>query len=76
MYKRQIQSGGLKFGLVNSEYHGSLKLTVVSPPITDAEYVIKKKSIKDKILFLSIYVLYIIRCKKIKLFGLQVLVAV
>tara|TARA_Y100001968_G_scaffold272801_1_gene265191 strand:+ start:2701 stop:2820 length:120 start_codon:yes stop_codon:yes gene_type:complete len=32
-----IQSGGLKKGLVNNEYHGSLKLIVAIPPIADAE---------------------------------------
>tara|TARA_B100001109_G_scaffold56052_1_gene45332 strand:- start:332 stop:451 length:120 start_codon:yes stop_codon:yes gene_type:complete len=32
-----IQSGGLKEGLVNNEYHGSLKLIVAIPPIADAE---------------------------------------
>tara|TARA_Y100001970_G_scaffold213350_1_gene260715 strand:+ start:576 stop:695 length:120 start_codon:yes stop_codon:yes gene_type:complete len=33
----KIQSGGLKDGLINNEYHGSLKLIVTIPPIKDAE---------------------------------------
>ena len=32
-----IQSGGLKAGLFNNEYQGSLKLIVAKPPISDAE---------------------------------------
>ena len=32
-----IQSGGLKLGLLNNEYQGSLKFIVASPPITEAE---------------------------------------
>jgi len=46
-----IQSGGLKEGLFNNEYHGSLKLTVANPPIREAENVITRKVIKDKNLF-------------------------
>ena len=46
-----IQSGGLKKGLFNNEYHGSLKLTVANPPIKEAENVITRKVIKDKNLF-------------------------
>ena len=49
-----IQDGGLKVGLLNNEYQGSLNSIVAILPITDAEYVIKAKSIKDRILFLSI----------------------
>tara|TARA_X000001036_G_C20271130_1_gene640333 strand:- start:384 stop:503 length:120 start_codon:yes stop_codon:yes gene_type:complete len=33
----KIQSGGLKEGLINNEYQGSLKPIVAIPPITDAE---------------------------------------
>ena len=54
-----IQSGGLKFGLFNKEYQGSLKFIVTSPPITEAEKVIVKKRIKVKNLFLNMIVLYI-----------------
>ena len=54
-----IQSGGLKFGLFNNEYQGSLKFIVTSPPITEAEKVIIKKRIKVKNLFLNMIVLYI-----------------
>ena len=36
----KIQSGGLYDGLINNEYHGSLKLIVAILPIADAEYVI------------------------------------
>ena len=50
----KIQSGGLKFDFTSCEYHGSLKLIVVIPPINDAEYVIIKKRINDINLFLSI----------------------
>ena len=32
-----IQSGGLKVGLLNNEYQGSLKFIVASTPITEAE---------------------------------------
>ena len=66
----------IKVWFINSEYHGSLKLIVASPPITDAEYVIKKKSINDKILFLSIYRTIHYKMQEKKLFGLLVLVAV
>ena len=43
-----------KEGFIIDEYHGSLNSIVAILPITDAEYVIKAKSIKDRILFLSI----------------------
>ena len=32
-----IQYGGLKVGLLNNEYQGSLKFIVAIPPITEAE---------------------------------------
>ena len=70
----KIQPGGLYEGFINNEYQGSLNPTVAIPPITDAEYVTKANSIKDKNLFLSIFVLYITSWKKKKLFGSQVLV--
>ena len=34
-----IQSGGLNDGLINNEYHGSLKLIVAKPPMKEAENV-------------------------------------
>ncbi|MDA9606246.1 hypothetical protein N9S28_00685 [Candidatus Pelagibacter sp.] len=37
------------------EYHGSLKPIVAKPPIADAEKVKRANSIKDTILFLSIF---------------------
>ena len=46
-----IQSGGLKNGLFNREYQGSLKLIVTKLPINEAENVIIKKSMSDKNLF-------------------------
>jgi len=55
----KIQLGGLYDGFVNNEYQGSLNSMVAIPPITDAEYVTKASNIKDKNLFLSIFVLYI-----------------
>ena len=33
----KTQSGGVKFDLTNSEYHGSLKLIVTKPPTNEAE---------------------------------------
>jgi len=55
----KIQLGGLYDGFINNEYQGSLNSMVTIPPITDAEYVTKASNIKDKNLFLSIFVLYI-----------------
>ena len=60
--------------LINNEYQGSLNPIVAIPPIADAEYVIKANRIKDKNLFLSIFILYISSWKIKKLFGLLVLV--
>ena len=54
-----IQSGGLKNGLFNKEYHGSLKLIVAKPPINDAENVIARNSINVKNLFLNMLDIYI-----------------
>ena len=65
----KTQSGGLKDGFINNEYHGSLKPIVAIPPIIDAEYVTSVNRIKDKNLFLSIFVLYISLWKIKKLFG-------
>ena len=55
----KTQPGGLYDGFINNENQGSLNPMVAIPPITDAEYVTKANSIKDKNLFLSIFVLYI-----------------
>ena len=55
----KIQSGGLKDGFINNEYHGSLNPIVAIAPIADAEYVTKANRIKDKNLFFSIFILYI-----------------
>jgi hypothetical protein len=49
----------LKDGFISKEYQGSLNPIVAIPPMTDAEYVIKANSIKDKNLFLDIFILYI-----------------
>jgi hypothetical protein len=65
----KIQLGGLYDGFINNEYQGSLNSMVAIPPITDAEYVTKANNIKDKNLFLSIFVLYISLWKIKKLFG-------
>ena len=54
-----IQSGGLKVGLLNNEYQGSLKLMVASSRFTEAEKEKIKKRIKVKNLFLNMIVLYI-----------------
>ena len=64
-----IQSGGLNEGLINNEYHGSLKLIVAKPPIKEVEYVIKLKSKNDMNLFFNTYPLYNKLWKKKKLFG-------
>ena len=56
----KTQSGGFKFDLISCEYQGSLRLIVAKPPINDAENVIKKKRMNDRILFLSIIIIYII----------------
>ena len=65
----KIQLGGLYGGFINNEYQGSLNPIVAIPPITDAEYVTKANNIKDKNLFLSIFILYIGLWKIKKLFG-------
>tara|TARA_B110001452_G_scaffold145673_1_gene121103 strand:+ start:430 stop:693 length:264 start_codon:yes stop_codon:yes gene_type:complete len=65
----KTQPGGLKAGFISNEYHGSLNSIVATPPITDAEYVAKANSIKDKNLFFNIFVLYISLWKIKKLFG-------
>jgi len=54
---------------MSSEYQGSLNQIVDSTPIAEAEYVTKTNSAKDKILFLTIFVLYISLWKIKKLFG-------
>ena len=50
----KIQSGGLKFDFVSSEYQGSLKVKVTKPPINEAENVIIKKRTNDRNLFFNI----------------------
>ena len=55
----KTQSGGLKGDLVNDEYQGSFRFIDAAPPIKEAEKVTIKNRINDKILFLSIKVLYI-----------------
>ena len=57
----KTQSGGLKHDLISVEYQGSFKLIDTVPPMNEAEKVIIKKRMNDKILFLSIKVLYIFR---------------
>ncbi len=54
----KTQSGGLKLDLASCEYQGSLKLIDTKPPINDDENVIKKKRKNDRILFLSIIIIY------------------
>jgi hypothetical protein len=48
------QLGGLKLGRIISEYQGSLKEAVVTPPMADAREVIKSIKNRDKYLFLDI----------------------
>tara|TARA_B100000212_G_scaffold4823_1_gene3596 strand:- start:69 stop:326 length:258 start_codon:yes stop_codon:yes gene_type:complete len=48
------QSGGLKTGLFNKEYQGSLKVTVANPPINEAENVMIRNNINVTILFFNI----------------------
>ena len=48
------QSGGLKIGLFNKEYQGSLKVTVAKPPINEAENVMIRNNINVTILFFNI----------------------
>ena len=57
----KTQSGGLKLDLISVEYQGSFKFIETAPPMNEAEKVIIKKRMNDKILFLSIKVLYIFR---------------
>ena len=64
-----IQSGGLNEGLINNEYHGSLKLIVPKPPMKEAENVTKLNSKNDMNLFFNIYLLYNKLWKIKKLFG-------
>ena len=57
----KTQSGGFKLDLISVEYQGSFKFIETAPPMNEAEKVIIKKRMNDKILFLSIKVLYIFR---------------
>ena len=50
----KTQSGGLKKGLFNKEYQGSLKVTVAKPPINEAENVMIRNNINVTILFFNI----------------------
>ncbi len=50
----KTQSGGLKTGLFNIEYQGSLKVTVANPPINEAENVMIRNNINVTILFFNI----------------------
>ena len=50
----KTQSGGLKIGLFNKEYQGSLKVTVAKPPINEAENVMIRNNINVTILFFNI----------------------
>ena len=54
-----IQSGGLKVGLFNSEYQGSLNVIVDKPPMNEAENVIARNNRNVKNLFFSILNIYI-----------------
>lgn len=51
----KTQLGGLKFGKISSEYHGSLKFEVTKLPTPVAEKVIKSISAKEIYLFLTIF---------------------
>ena len=57
----KTQSGGLKLDLISVEYQGSFKFIETAPPMNEAEKVIIKKRKNDKILFLSIKILYILK---------------
>tara|TARA_B100001175_G_scaffold213405_1_gene181259 strand:+ start:49 stop:237 length:189 start_codon:yes stop_codon:yes gene_type:complete len=50
------QSGAVKEGFDNSEYHGSFDVKVATAPIKEAEYVIIPKIMNDKNLFLNIMI--------------------
>ena len=52
------QSGGLKIGLFNKEYQGSLKITVAKPPINEAEKVMRRNSINVNNLFLIMLIIH------------------
>ena len=54
-----IQSGGLKIGLFNDEYQGSLNVMVAKPPMNEAENVIARNNRNVKNLFLSMLNIYI-----------------
>ncbi len=61
----KTQSGGLKVGLFNNEYHGSLKEIVTKLPILDDKKVMSKKNRKNIKLYLIIILLYNKYCEKI-----------
>jgi len=54
----KTDAGGLNDGLINWEYHGSLKIDVTTPPIADAENVIKTIINKDRYLLFNISMRY------------------
>ena len=56
----KTQEGGLIDGWIIWEYQGSLKADVTTPPIADAENVIKTINIKDTYLLLNISMRYIL----------------
>ena len=54
----KINAGGLNDGRIICEYHGSLYIDVTTPPIADAENVIKTIINKDRYLLLNISMRY------------------
>ena len=54
----KTQDGGLKIGCMIPEYQGSLYIDVTTPPIADAENVIKTIINKDRYLLLNISMRY------------------
>ena len=54
----KTQDGGLKEGLIIWEYQGSLYADVTTPPIAEAENVIKTINVKDTYLLLNITMRY------------------
>jgi hypothetical protein len=56
----KIQSGGVRKDLLSEEYQGSFEDIVATPPINEAKYVTAVKNTKDRNLFFTIKVLYII----------------
>ena len=66
----KTDDGGLKEGWIICEYQGSLKIDVTTPPIAEAENVIKTIVIKDRYLLLNISMRYnLLWAKTRKKFG-------